>query len=162
MELEQKYAELKYHYEHSYDVLFLHIGESNLVPLTYYNESAGTRMLFTLAGPIIGAIENGSLLIIDELDSSLHILLIKEILQLFHDTGQNKNGAQIIFTSHSALLLDDQILQRDQIWLTEKDNCGVSELVPLTDFKPGKKYESVVKDYLAGKYGAVPSLTRLM
>jgi AAA15 family ATPase/GTPase len=158
--LEQEYA--KRNRDYDYDVFFFHKGESSLVPLTYYDESAGTRMLFTLAGPIIRAIESGSLFVIDEIDASLHVLLIKELLQLFHDTGQNKNGAQIIFTSHSALLLDDQILQRDQIWLTEKDNCGVSELVPLTDFKPGKKYESVVKDYLAGKYGAIPSLTRLM
>jgi hypothetical protein len=160
MKLEREYAKLKHDY--GYNVLFFHRGESNLVPLTYDDESAGTRILFTLAGPLINAIECGSLFVIDEIDTSLHVLLVKELLQLFHNTEQNKNGAQIIFTSHSALLLDDQILGRDQIWLVEKDNRGASELVPLTDFKPSKKYESVVKDYLAGKYGAIPSLMRLM
>jgi hypothetical protein len=130
--LELEYAKMK----RGHDILFMHRGESGLVPMAYDNESAGTRALFTLAGPLIDALERGSLFVIDEIDSSLHPLVVKEILQLFHDAEQNKEGAQLIFSSHSALLIDDQVLGRDHIWLVEKDGHGASKLAPLAACKP--------------------------
>lgn len=121
-------------------------------------ESKGTTCLFSLAGPIINTLERGKILVIDELDSSLHFLIIMEILGMFHSTA-NKS-AQLIFNCHNTGLLSNKIFRRDQIYFTEKDNCGASSLYSLFDFKEDnskiRKDASFGKDYLLGKYGAIP------
>ena len=123
----------------------------------YSDESQGTQKLFSLAGPILDILKNGKVLVIDELDRSLHPLLVRQIVSTFHDPDQNTSGAQLIFTTHDTSLLDSHLLRRDQIWLAEKDDSQSSRLLPLTDFSP-RKGEALEKGYLSGRYGGVPIL----
>lgn len=121
-------------------------------------ESAGTQRLFALIGPWREALENGYCLFVDEIDASMHPLLTKMLIRMIHNSELNKNGAQLVFTTHDTALLDSELLRRDQIWFTEKDQGGGTQLYPLTDYKP-RKDESPQKGYLAGRYGAIPFLS---
>jgi hypothetical protein len=123
------------------------------LPLTA--ESEGTLAYFGLLGPVLTTLSSGGLLFIDEITSSLHPLLAMEIVRLFNSPTENPNGAQLLFTTHDTSLLDGQILRRDQVWLTEKDESGGTHLYPLTDFKP-RRGENIRSGYLQGRYGAVP------
>jgi AAA15 family ATPase/GTPase len=118
-------------------------------------ESAGTRRLFALAGPWMDIINHGYLVFIDEMETSLHPLLVKELVKLIQNAESNSLGAQVVFTTHSPTLLDTELLRRDQIWFTEKDENGATKLYPLSDYQP-RKGEAIAKGYLAGRYGAVP------
>jgi len=120
-----------------------------------HEESAGTRRLFALAGPWMDILEHGYFVLIDEIETSLHPILVKELVRMMMNPVINTKGAQIVFTTHSPSLLDTNVLRRDQIWFTEKDSSGATTLYPLTDFQP-RKGEAVAKGYLAGRYGAVP------
>ncbi len=128
-------------------------GES--VALPWSAESAGTRRLFTLAGPLLNILRKGQVVCIDELDTSIHPKMVCEILRLVFNAETNPGGAQILFTTHNPLLLDPTLLRRDQVWFTEKDAAGESHLYPLTDFHP-RKDESWARGYMAGRYGGIP------
>lgn len=118
-------------------------------------ESTGTRRYFTLLGYWFLKLSRGGPLIVDEIEASLHPLLVHALIEVFlQGTGEPTN-AQLIFTTHNPLLLDQTLLRRDQIWFTEKDQEGATRLYPLTDFKP-RKDESLVKGYLSGRYGGIP------
>jgi len=108
-------------------------------------------------------LERGGLVLIDEIDASLHPLLTAELIALFQSKTVNRNGAQLIFTSHDATLLGlldgDEVLRRDQVWFTQKNPDGTSELFPLSDFKPRKEGENRMRRYLSGNYGAIPDLS---
>ena len=123
--------------------------------VSWDSESAGIHRLFGLTGPWLEILSRGSVICIDELESSLHPLLVRELLRLFFSEQDNQNGAQILFTTHNPILLDPTLLRRDQIWFTSKTSEGVANLYPLTDYSP-RKGESLIKGYLAGRYGAVP------
>ena len=125
------------------------------VPLPWENESLGTKALFALAGPWLDILDKGLTVCVDELETSLHPLMVRELLRLFFSAQENPNGAQIIFTTHNPLLLDPTLLRRDQVWFTEKDVDGAAHLYPLTDYQP-RKGESLARGYLAGRYNAVP------
>lgn len=119
-------------------------------------ESDGTRKMFYLIGHWIDALKNGKLLVIDELDTKLHHVLIVFLIRLFHDSTQNKDNAQLIFSTHNTNLLDQDIFRRDQIWFTEKNSeTGSTELYSLVEFSP-RKDKDLERGYLAGKYGALP------
>ena len=95
-------------------------------------------------------------MIIDELDKSLHPLLVNYIVSLFNNPVINKNGAQLIFNTHDTNLLSLTIFRRDQIWFTEKNyKNGSTDLYPLDEF-PVRKNENIQKGYLNGRYGAIP------
>ena len=122
------------------------------------DESNGTRNLLFLAGPILEILNQGLTLIIDELDTSLHTLLVRELIRLFHQSGHDIKGAQLIFTTHDTSLLDaPDLFRRDQIWLVEKDREQASSLVSLSEFSP-RKNEALERGYLTGRYGGVPFL----
>lgn len=121
-------------------------------------ESHGTQRFFALTGPILNVIEQGQVLAIDELDSSLHPLLVRAIVELFNDPETNPHGAQLIFNTHDTTLLDQDLFRRDQIWFTEKFEDDATRLVSLLDFKPRKGTEALEKNYLRGRYGALPLL----
>ncbi|MFC1452817.1 ATP/GTP-binding protein [Verrucomicrobiota bacterium] len=125
--------------------------------LDFAQESAGTRRLFALAGPWIDILESGYTVFVDELETSLHPILVRAFLQLLFCEQNNPNGAQVIFTTHNPILLDNTLLRRDQVWFTEKGKDGATHLYPLTDYKP-RKGESLAKGYLSGRYGAIPFL----
>ncbi len=124
-------------------------------------ESRGTRRVFEIARPILVAVQEGGLLLVDELEASLHPLLAQRLVQLFNDPKTNPKNAQLIFTTHDTNLLSSTLgepaLRRDQIWLTEKDQEGATVLYPMTDYKP-RKAESLERGYLLGRYGAIPFL----
>ena len=139
------------------EIQLLHPGEGDeLVALDFKREeSNGTRRLFALIGHWLNFLEQGSILLIDEIETSLHPYLVDELLKLAFSPEANPKGAQIIFTTHDALLLDKETMRRDQIWFTEKSPDGVTHLYPLTKYKP-RKEEARTTGYLAGRYGGVP------
>ena len=125
------------------------------LPLPWESESAGTHRFFGLAGPWLDILSKGYTVCVDELETSMHPLMVRELLRLFFSATENPNGAQILFTTHNPLLLDATLLRRDQVWFTDKDANGEAHLYPLTDYQP-RKGESLVRGYLSGRYGAVP------
>lgn len=122
-------------------------------------ESDGTQRMFELLGPIYDVLGAGAILIMDELDTSLHAHITREIVQLFNNPATNPNGAQLVFTTHDTSLLDPTLLRRDQVWFTAKDEAGATDLYSLQDFSV-RKGEPLLKGYLAGRYGATPVVER--
>ena len=118
-------------------------------------ESDGTKKLFALAGSLAQSLETGKTIVVDELESKLHPLVTKEIVKLFNSNISNKKNAQLIFTTHDTNLLQGNHFRRDQIWFTEKDKYGSSHLYSLLEYKP-RKDASFQKDYINGRYGAIP------
>lgn len=139
-----------------------HRSEADDGWLPLEEESRGTKTLFRLAVPVLKAIELGRLLVVDELESSMHPNLAEHIVRQFNDPKINSRNAQLIFSTHDTnllgTLLGDPVLRRDQVWLTEKDENGASVLYPLTDFKP-RKDENIEIGYVQGRYGAIPYLS---
>ncbi|HTV97828.1 MAG TPA: AAA family ATPase [Steroidobacteraceae bacterium] len=130
------------------------------VALDLSEESAGTQELFKNAGAWLNVFKNGEVLVIDEIDKSLHPLLTRFLIQRFHSSKLNPHNAQLIFSTHNTYLLDQDLLRRDQIWFVEKDSSGASRLYPLTDFKP-RNDEVLERGYLRGRYGALPVLDEI-
>jgi len=141
------------------DVLLFRHQSLNSATLTMNQQSRGTRAWFSLAGPILESLKNGSILCVDELDASLHSYLAMEVIRIFQDSERNAKNAQLIFNTHDTTLLGKLLeapsLHRDQIWFVEKDEEGASHLYPLSDFRP-RKFENVERGYLQGRYGAIP------
>ena len=124
--------------------------------LNFNDESSGTRILFAFAPYLKRAFENTRVLIIDELEKSMHPALIDFIIKLFNNKDINKVNSQIIFMTHATNILNLELFRRDQIWFTEKDpDTGVSELYPLDSFSV-RKDENIEKGYINGRYGAIP------
>lgn len=128
-------------------------------------ESRGTLVWFGMIGPVIEALQDGSVLLADELDASLHPTLVHALVRLFQSKRSNPRRAQFIFNSHDVTLMGDSAnhpLNRDQIWFSEKDEAGGTHLYPLTDLDP-RRAEALARRYLDGRYGATPivSLGRL-
>ena len=121
-------------------------------------ESAGTLQLFACIGPLLDCIEKGKLLVIDDVDSSLHTMVTRFIVSLFHDPVVSQRNAQLWITTHDTSLLDTDLLRRDQFWFVDKDERQASVLVPLTDFSP-RKNEALERGYLRGRYGGVPFIS---
>lgn len=119
------------------------------------NESEGTKKIFSLAGPIIDALRNGKIIILDELDARLHPLITSYLIELFNSKTTNPHDAQLIFTTHNTNLLSHHLFRRDQIWFTEKDKYGATDLFSLAEYKVGVDVP-FEKDYISGKYGAIP------
>jgi len=143
------------HQSENKDLFFQHQVDGRNFFIPFIFESLGTQRLFSLAGPILGILESGALAIVDELESSLHPLLVQRLLELFHDPKVNTKGAQLVFTTHNTLLFDQSMFRRDQIWLVEKNSQQATELIPLTEFQIRKDL-SLEKAYLDGRFGAIP------
>ena len=135
---------------------FLH-ARAGLVPMWLDSvfEAAGTQRLIGLFGPLLQAAENGKLLLIDEFDASLHPLVARFLIRLINDPRVSSKGAQLLLTSHNTTLMDLDILRRDEIWLVQLDDQHASNLLPLLRSSP-RKHELIAKNYLKGRYGAVP------
>lgn len=137
---------------------FLHRVNGDDVWFDGRDEGAGMRRLLAFIGPLLSALNNGNLLVIDALDISLHPMLLRFVLGLFHNNDLSKHGAQLLVTTHNTSLLDLELVRRDQIWFVEMDERQASKLYPLSDFSP-RKNEGVARDYLHGRYGALPFLS---
>lgn len=136
-------------------VLRFHHGDAQ-VPFGLEDESDGTRSWVGLLSAALETMTTGGVMIIDEIDASLHPHLTARLIQLFRDDEVNPDGAQLLFTTHDPTLLDEDTLGRDEVWFVEKSpDSGASGLYPLTDFYP-RKHEDRQRRYLAGSYGAVP------
>ena len=125
------------------------------------HESSGTNKLFDLAALVISQLMLGDLLVVDELDSKLHPLLTQHIIKLFNNPKTNPKGAQLIFATHDTNLLNVKTFRRDQIWFTEKDHSEATDLYSLAEFREPegnkiRKDRSFEKDYINGRYGAIP------
>jgi AAA15 family ATPase/GTPase len=140
------------------EVKFHHVTEHGEAVFDLMDESSGTRNLLFLTGPILDILNKGQTLVVDELDTSLHTLLVQALVRLFHRPEINTGGAQLIFTTHDTSLLDAYgLFRRDQIWFVEKRQDQNSSLYPLLDFSP-RKNEALERGYLQGRYGALPLL----
>ena len=131
-------------------------GNTSSYTLNMAEESDGTNSYFKLIGVVKKVLDEGTLLIVDELDAHLHPLLTKHLVSLFNSVEFNPNGGQLIFTSHNTNLLDLDVLRRDQIWFTEKDELtAATDLFSLQSFSI-RKDTKIEKGYLIGRYGAIP------
>ena len=128
----------------------------DLVELDLEEESDGTQMFFSFVGPWLDSLENGYVLVIDELHNNLHPKMVSYLVGLFHSNETNPNNAQLIFTTHETSILSQDVFRRDQVWFCEKDKTEATQLYPLTDFSPRKDRENIGLSYLAGRYGALP------
>ena len=130
-------------------------GKTILASLPLEEESLGTFRLFSLVAPFLDALKQGNVLVVDELDRSLHPLLTRFLVSRFHK--RNESGAQLIFTTHTTSLLDQDWLRRDQVFLVDKDRNLASRIYPLTDIQV-RKNAPLEKIYLHGRLGATPVL----
>ena len=128
------------------------------VVLDIEDESAGTQTWFHLVGPVLGVLSRGNVLLCDEIDASLHPRLSTRLIELFQDPTTNPLGAQLIFTTHDTTLLNS--LNRDEVWLTEKSENGITDLRALAEFSGERVRKSLnlEKAYLQGRFGAVPEI----
>lgn len=125
-------------------------------PLELIEESIGTQQLFYFAPALFYTFKEGKTLLIDEIDKSLHPLLVEYIIKKFYDAEINKNNAQLICNTHDTNLLNLDIFRRDEIWFTARNNSTAStEMYALSDFSP-RKDENIEKAYLLGRYGGIP------
>ena len=125
-------------------------------------ESEGTKKFFNLSGPILNSLKYGKVLVIDELDAQLHPNLMEKLVMMFQNKQINTRSAQLIFSGHNTNLLSAQLLRRDQIWITEKNRYGATDLYSVADYKTSKgkarNKEAIEQNYIDGKYGGVPFL----
>jgi len=130
-------------------------------------ESEGTQKVFALAGPLVDTLKNGKVLIVDELDARLHPLISLAIVELFNSNETNPNNAQLIFMTHDTNLLSNKLFRRDQIWFTEKNRYGATDLYSLVEYKVRndnskvRNDNSFESDYIKGRYGAIPYIGNL-
>ncbi len=123
------------------------------VHFDFHEESQGTQGLFSFAGPWLDVISNDLVLFVDELDSSLHPLIVHHLVDILHKSGSK---AQIIFTTHDTTILSQRsLLRRDQVWFISKDKSQASSLYPLSDYSV-RDGEAIEKGYLSGRFGAIP------
>ena len=127
------------------------------VELDLDDESDGTQKMFALAGPWVDALERGNVVVVDDLHDNLHPMLVRHLVERFHDAAL-ESDAQLVFSTHATSILSQDVFRRDQIWFCERNARLETELVPLSDFSPRKGIENLERSYLAGRYGAVPYL----
>ena len=131
-------------------------GISKRYTLLLGQESIGTQRFFSRIGLWIEAIDCGAVLVVDEIEASMHPLLTRHLIEMIQDQTINQNHAQLIFTTHDTGLLDLKLLRRDQIWFAEKDEKSMqTDIYALTEFSP-RKEENIARGYLQGRYGAIP------
>ena len=138
------------------DIILYHRGKNgDKVPLNLFEESDGTNVLFSIAGPWIDVLENGYTLFVDELHNSLHPHALRVLVDLFHDPEINAHNAQLIFTSHETSIMAKGFMHQDQIWVVEKGEEEASTLCPLSAFKV-RNSSDFQKAYLNGRFGGLP------
>ena len=131
-------------------------GQESRFELQIGQESHGTQTFFSRIGPWLQSLDAGATLLVDEIEASMHPLLTRHLVETMQHKVTNKKQAQLIFTTHDCMLLDQKLLRRDQIWFAEKnERTAETDVYALTDFSP-RKEENVRKGYLQGRYGAIP------
>lgn len=138
-------------------LLYQSNDEKELITFDLDEESDGTQALFAFAARWLGLLENDEILFVDEIDTSLHPLLVHHLVKLLNCSNSK---AQLVFTTHDTTLLSLRIMRRDQVWFVEKDKAQSTQLYSLAEFSP-RKNEALEKGYLSGRYGAIPFLSEL-
>lgn len=140
---------------------FVHQVDDEPVAFEFEDQSAGTQTWFHLLGPALGALQRGRILLFDEIDASLHPRLSARLLELFQDPRTNPHGAQLVFNSHDTSLLN--LLNRDEVWFTEKELDGVTRLVALAEFGGDRVRRSLnlERAYLQGRFGGIPEIDQV-
>lgn len=136
-------------------------GKNKNIEFNLRDESAGTRKFFAKIGLWDSALKNGGRLLENDLDIQYHTLLTRWMIEMFYDENRNPHGAQLIFSTHDTGLLDDKMFRKDQIWFTEKNRDGATDLYSLYDLKGVNNTENFRKGYLMGRYGAIPFIGEL-
>ncbi|MXZ51036.1 MAG: ATP-binding protein [Rhodobacteraceae bacterium] len=131
-------------------------SEGHSIELNLDDESDGTQKIFEFAAPWKHTLESGHIIVYDELHEHLHPLLLKFLIEQFHDLDTNKHNAQLIFSTHDTSVLSQEIFRRDQIWFCNRNKIQATELFPLIKYSPRKDYENLARSYLGGRYGALP------
>ena len=143
--------------QHRKQLRFIHLAaEGGTRTLGYDSESKGTRTLISLLIPALEALSRGSLLVIDELDTSLHPNLARAFVSLFNKKDSNPRSAQLVFSTHDVTLLGSGLIRQDEIWMTDKNREGASEFTPLTNFKLRSR-DDIERAYRHGRFGGVPA-----
>jgi AAA15 family ATPase/GTPase len=135
-------------------------SDGSIAKFSLQDESTGTQALFRLAGPLFDSLQNGYCLVVDEINTSLHPVIVRYLIDLFGDLSHNKKRAQLVFTSHDTSLLSQRRMRRDQIWIIDNHPTGAS-LVPLSDFSV-RRSEALDRGYLGGRYGGIPLVTPVL
>lgn len=142
---------------------FGHLDENGGIKyLDFSEESSGTQKYYSFIGPWFYSLRNGLTLFVDELNENLHPLLVRFLVKLFNNPHTNTSGAQLIFSTHETAILSQDVFRRDQVWFSEKSTKGYSKLYSLSEFKVRKGVENIEKNYLSGKYGALPYFKDIM
>ena len=141
-----------------YDLKTVHTdSEGGKVEFEMFGEeSLGTVKAFLLAPFVLESLERGQVIVMDELNNSLHPLLVRFLVGLFNNRKANKGNGQLIFTTHETGILSQDILRRDQVWFCEKDEGQATKVFSLQDFKPRKDVANLELAYRSGRYGALP------
>lgn len=141
------------------DIFFIHSGDRGYkARFGYLDQSIGTLRIFSMLAPLYEVLEYGEVAVVDEFSANLHPMMTRELVRLFHAPELNAKGAQLIFATHDASLLSGSIFRRDQVWLTEKNASGATDLYSLHDIKDVRDEDPFDKGYLRGRYGAIPFL----
>lgn len=143
--------------ERRFDIEFIIGRGADSFSIPFQAQSEGVKKLYAFMGDLISCLNTRTLIFVDEIESSMHPLLARMLIDLFQDPETNQYGSQMIFTTHDTNLLDQSLLRRDQIWFVEKDAC-CSHLYSLLDFSP-RKDADLEQGYLRGRYGAIPAAT---
>jgi AAA15 family ATPase/GTPase len=124
------------------------------------NESDGSQRVIDLLPAFLAISEAQSqkVYVIDEVDRSLHTLLTRRLLEAFLSSCSEKGRSQLLFTTHDVLLMDQELLRRDEMWITERDKDGVSNLLSFSEFKDVRNDKDIRKSYLQGRLGGVPRI----
>ncbi len=134
--------------------------DSGEYTLDFNEESEGTKRLLKYAGPLLSILRKGGIWFVDELHRSLHPLALEGVLSMFQQAKYNKNNAQLIFTTHNTTAM--RTMDKEQIWLMEKDKKAQSKLIPIADFKERGANEVIEKRYLTGRYGGLPNIGHVL
>jgi AAA15 family ATPase/GTPase len=152
--------------KYKYEVLTNHTlfdngNEVGQTTLELENESFGTKKLFAIGALILDTLDDGGVIVIDELDKGLHPLISKLLIKLFNSQTNNPNNAQLIFATHDSTLLDLELLRRDQIGFVEKEYEGHSAFFRLSDIKGIRKDTPIDKWYLSGRFRGIPVINEV-
>ena len=144
-------------------LITLHKGTDGEVPFDLHQESAGSRRLLDLLPVFMGLISQKSnqVFVIDEIGSSLHTLLIRDLIERYLFRCSAKTRSQLILTTHDVMLMDRELLRRDEMWVTERDFSGATQLIAFSEYEDIRyKKEDVRKSYLQGRMGGIPRILR--
>lgn len=157
---EKEQEKLLFQIAYIYRIYFVYEdNQKQKYKLDYYEQSAGIQKILSMFFPIYNLLNNGGVMIIDELDITLHYSLIKEIIKMFNSVEYNRKNAQLIFTTHNLLLLDFNLFREDQIWFLENNDVSTgTELYSLSDVEGYEKNKYLLRDYLNGNFGGIPKL----